>query len=44
MKKFDIEFKIKMRLAQGRFEGRRLELGMQMKELETKHQLLEEER
>ena len=31
-------------LKQARFERRRLELEMQMKELETKHQLLEEER
>ena len=44
MKKFDIEFETKMRLEQARFEWRRLELEMQMKELETKHQLLEEER
>ena len=44
MKKFDIEFEKKMRLEQARFERRRLELEMQMKELETKHQLLEEER
>ena len=44
MKKFDIEFKTKMRLEQARFERRRLELEMQMKELETKHQLVEEER
>ena len=44
MEKFDIEFKTKMRLEQARFERRRLELEMQMKELETKHQLLEEER
>ena len=44
MKKFDIEFEIKIRLKQARFERRRLELEMQMKELETKHQLLEEER
>ena len=43
MKKFDIEFETKMRLEQARFERRRLELEMQMKELETKHQLLEEE-
>ena len=42
MKKFDIEFETKMRLEQARFERRRLELEMQMKELETKHQLLEE--
>ena len=33
-----------MQLEQARFERRRLELEMQMKELETKHQLLEEER
>ena len=44
IKKFDIEFKTKMRLKEARFERRRLELEMQMKELETKHQLLEEER
>ena len=44
MKKFDIEFETKMRLEQERFERRKLELEMQMKELETKHQLLEEER
>ena len=44
MKKFGIEFKTKMRLEQARFERMRLELEMQMKELETKHQLLEEER
>ena len=44
MKKFDIEFETKMRLEQARFERRRLELEMQTKELETKHQLLEEER
>ena len=44
MKKFYIEFETKMRLEQARFERKRLELEMQMKELETKHQLLEEER
>ena len=44
MKKFDIEFETKIRLEQARFERRKLELEMQMKELETKHQLLEEER
>ena len=44
MKKFDIEFETKKRLEQAQFERRRLELEMQMKELETKHQLLEEER
>ena len=44
MKKFDIEFETKMRLEQARFEWRRLELEIQMKEMETKHQLLEEER
>ena len=32
-----------MRLEKARFERKRLELEMQMKELETKHQLLEEE-
>ena len=44
MKKFDIEVKTKMRLEQARFEQRRLELEMQMKELENNHQVLEEER
>ena len=44
MKKFDIKFKTKIRLEQARCERRRLELEMQMKELETKHRLLEEER
>ena len=44
MKKFDLEFKTKMRLEQARLKRRILELEMQMKELETKHQLQEEER
>ena len=44
MMKFDIDFKTNMRLKRARFERRRLELEMQMKELETKHQLLEEDR
>ena len=44
MKKTDIDFATKMRLEQARFERRKLELEMQMKEPETKHQLLEEER
>ena len=44
MRKFDIEIETKMRLEQARFEQRRLELEMQMKELETKHQPLEEGR
>ena len=44
MKKIDIEFETKMRLEQARFERRKLELEMQMKEMETNHQLLEEER
>ena len=43
MKKFDVEFKTKMRLEQTRFKRRRLELEIQMKELETKHQLLQKE-
>ena len=43
-KKFDVEFETKMQLEQARFERRKLELEMQMKELETKHQLIEEER
>ena len=43
MKKIDIEFETKMRLEQAWFEQRSLELQMQMEELETKHQLLEEE-
>ena len=42
MKKFDIEFETKIQLEQARW--RRLELEMQMKELETKQQLLDEER
>ena len=44
MKKFYVEFKTKMQLEQARFERRKLQLEMQLKELETKHQLLEEER
>ena len=44
MKNFDVEFETKKRLEQARFERRRLELGTQMNERETKHQLLEEER
>ena len=44
MKNFDIEFETKMPLEQARFERRRTELEMQITELETKHQLLEEER
>ena len=43
MKKFDIKFETKMRLEQKRFERRKLELEMQMKELETNHQLLKEQ-
>ena len=41
---FNIDFKTKLRLEQAQFDRRKLELEMQMKELETKHQLLEEER
>ena len=37
MTKFDIEYETKMRLEQARFERRRLELEMQMKELETNY-------
>ena len=44
MEKFDMNYETKMRLEQARFERRRLELEIQIKELETKHQLLEEER
>ena len=44
MKKFDIEFKTMMLLEQARFERRKVELEMQVRELESKHQLLEEER
>ena len=44
MKKFDVQFETTMQLEQMRFERRRLEPEMQMKELETKHQLLEEAR
>ena len=43
MMKFYIEFETKMRLEQARFERKKLELHKQIKELETKHQLLEEE-
>ena len=35
MKKFDVEFETKMRLEQARFEWGKLELEMQMKELEA---------
>ena len=38
MKKFDIEFKTKMRLEQAQFERSRLELELQLKELETRNQ------
>ena len=44
MKKLDVEFETNMRLEQAWFKRRRLELEMQMKEPETKHQLLEEKR
>ena len=44
MKKFNIQFETKMLLEQARFERRNLKLEMQMKELETKHHLLDEER
>ena len=44
MKNFDIELESKMRLEKARFEQRRSDLEMQIKELETKHSLLEEER
>ena len=44
MKKFDIEFEANMRLEQAQSKRRKLELEMQMRELETKHQILEEER
>ena len=44
MKKFEIEFETKIQLEQAGLERRRLEMEMQMKELETKRQLLEEER
>ena len=44
MEKFDIKFETQLRLEQARFERRKLKLEMQMKELETKHQLLEQER
>ena len=43
MKKFDIKFETKMRLEQARFERRKLELETQLTELETNHQLPEEE-
>ena len=44
MKKFDVIFETKMWLEQSRFERRKLELEMQMNELKTKQDLLEEER
>ena len=44
MKKFNIKFETQLRLELARFERRKLELEMQMKELETKHQLLDQER
>ena len=44
MMKIDVEVETKIRLEQARFERRRLELEMHVKELETKHQLLGEER
>ena len=44
MKKFDVEFGTKMHLEQARFERMRLEQEIHMKEVETRHQLLEEER
>ena len=44
MKKIDMEFETKMRLEQARFERRKLKLQMQLKDLETKHHLLEQER
>ena len=40
----DIEFETKLRLEPARFEWRKLELQKQMKELETTHQQLDEER
>ena len=42
MKKFDIEFKTKRQLEQALLKWRKLELDIQMKELKTKHHLLEE--
>ena len=44
MKKFDVEFETKMRIEQAGFGRKKLELEIQKKELETKHQLLDEER
>ena len=44
MKKFDIEFETKLQLEQAKFERRKLELEMQMKDSENEQQLLEEER
>ena len=43
LKKFNAEFKTKMRLEQARFERRKLEKEMQIREPKTKHQLPEEE-
>ena len=41
--KFEIEFGTKMQLEQARFEQRRLDLEMQMKELKFKRHVMEEE-
>ena len=38
MKKFDVEFETKVQLEHARFNRGKLELEMQTKELETKHQ------
>ena len=43
-KKFEIELETKMQLEQARFELRWRKWEMQLKELETKHQVLEEDR
>ena len=44
MKKFDIECATKIKLEQALFKRRMLEQEIRMKELETKHQLLEKKR
>ena len=41
MKNFDMDFQTKMQLEQVRFQWRKLELEMHMKELETKYQQLQ---
>ena len=44
MKEFGVEFKTKLQIEQAQFDRNRMELEMQMKELEMQHQLREKER